>query len=248
MNEYNPFSLNNKLILVTGASSGIGRCTAIECSKLGAKLIITGRNEERLKETFNCLEGTGHSQYIGDLRDDNFIKDLVDLCPKLNGVFFSAGITDTTLVKFINIEKIEKIFSINIYSPVMLTKYLISKKRLERKASLVYMSSYGAERVTPGLGIYAASKLGLNAFVHAIAKELVNLGIRSNSIMPMMIQTELVNNIDILSQEELDKDRDSYPLGYGEPKDVAMTAIFLLSDASKWITGSQIKMDGGSTL
>lgn len=245
---YNPFSLEGKTILVTGASSGIGRATAIECSKMGAQLIITGRNAERLQATFEALEGHGHQQITADLDQDEDIESLSSFCPLLDGVFFCAGITDTTLVKFMKREKMNRVLNTNLLSPTLLTKTLLSKKKINKSASLVYMSSYGAEQVTIGLGVYAASKLGLTAMVHAIAKELINKGIRANSIMPMMVRTELVDAITSLSQEDIDKDEANYPLGYGKATDVAYAAIYLLSDASRWMTGSQIKMDGGSNL
>lgn len=244
----NPFSLEGKTILITGASSGIGRRTAIECSKMGANVVITGRNEERLADTLNSLEGNGHSSISIDLCNESDIQDLVNSCPKLDGAFFCAGITDTTLVKFMTIEKIERVFSINLFSQIILTKTLLAKKKLNKGASLVYMSSYGAEIVTPGLGIYAASKMGINAFVHAVALENASRHIRANSIMPMMVETELVKNISTISEEEMQADRAKYPFGYGRPEDVAYAAIYLLSDASQWVTGSCIKMDGGSTL
>lgn len=248
MSNYNPYSLDQKTIIITGASSGIGKTTAIECSKMGANLIISGRNRDRLEQTFNLLEGEGHKMFVADLAIEDEIKSFVDFCPSVDGVFFCAGITDTTLVKFMNYEKLANVFNVNLFSPTIMTKLLLGKKKINKSASLVYMSSYGAEKVEPGLGIYAASKMGVNAMVHAIAKELVSRKIRANSIMPMMVKTELVDNITVISAEELKKDEEKYPLGYGNPLDVAYAAIYLLSDASKWITGSQIKMDGGSTL
>ncbi|MFR3330658.1 MAG: SDR family NAD(P)-dependent oxidoreductase [Odoribacter splanchnicus] len=245
---YNPYSLEGKTILITGASSGIGRCTAIECSKMGATLMITGRNEERLAETYGCLEGEGHLRFAFDLTQEEAIRSLAESVPALDGVFFCAGVTDTTLIKFLNKEKIDRVFDINLVAPMLLTKALVQKKKINKMASLVYMSSMGAEEVTLGLGIYAASKSGLNAMVRAVANELSARKIRANSIMPMMVKTELVDHITTISKEELEKDEAKYPLGYGTPQDVAYAAIYLLSDASKWITGSFVKMDGGSTL
>lgn len=245
---YNPYSLEGKTILITGASSGIGRCTAIECSKMGATLIITGRNEERLAETYRCLEGEGHFRFAFDLTQEEAIRSLVESVSALDGVFFCAGVGDRTLIKFLNKEKIDHVFDVNFVSPMLLTKALVQKKKINKMASLVYMSSMGAEEVTLGLGIYAASKSGLNAMVQAVANELSVRKIRANSIMPMMVKTELVDHITTISKEELEKDEAKYPLGYGTPLDVAYAAIYLLSDASKWITGSFIKMDGGSTL
>ena len=246
--KYNPYTLENKTILITGASSGIGRCTAIECSKNGAQLIITGRNQTRLEDTFNQLFGDNHLMITSDLTDENQIEELVKSLACLDGVFFCAGITDTTLVKFMKKDKINNVFDINFISPVILTRYLITKKKLNRNASLVYMSSLGAEQITLGLGIYSASKLALNGIVHAVAQELISKKIRANSIMPMMVKTELVENIDTLSAEQLLEDEKKYPLGYGKPEDIAYAAMYFLSDASKWVTGCNFKMDGGSTL
>lgn len=248
MANYNPYSLIGKTILITGASSGIGKRTAIECSLMGAKLIICGRNEERLNDTLSKLEGEGHLKFVGDLTDEYTLTSFIDEIPPIDGVFFCAGVTDTTLTKFIEREKIERVFRINIESPMIMTKWLLKKKKLNAASSLVYMSSMGAEEVTKGLGIYAASKAALNSFMRSVANELSARRIRANSIMPMMVQTELVENITTLSKEDIAKDEAKYPLGYGKPEDVAFAAIYLLSDASKWVTGSVIKMDGGSTL
>lgn len=245
---YNPYSLEGKTILITGASSGIGRRTAIECSKMGATLVITGRNQERLNETLASLEGEGHLTFAGDLTEDTAMEALMEQLPPLNGVFFCAGVTDITPAKFIDEDKIERVFSINIKSPMLLTKWLVKKKKIQADASLVYMSSYGAEVVTPGLGIYAASKGAVNSFMRTIATELSARKVRANSIMAMMVQTELIDTLGSLSKEDIEKDEAKYPLGYGKPEDIAFAVIYLLSDASKWITGSIIKMDGGSTL
>ena len=245
---YNPYSLEGKTILITGASSGIGRRTAIECSKMGATLVIAGRNQERLNDTLSSLEGEGHLTFVGDLTEESSMESLMEQLPLLNGVFFCAGVTDTTPAKFIDEEKIERVFSINIKSPMLLTKWLVKKKKIQAGASLVYMSSYGAEVVTPGLGIYAASKGAVNSFMRTVAAELSARKIRANSIMAMMVKTELIETLGSLSKEDIEKDEAKYPLGYGKPEDVAFAAIYLLSDASKWITGSIVKMDGGSTL
>lgn len=245
---YNPYSLVGKTILITGASSGIGKTTAIECTKLGATVIITGRNAERLSDTFSKLEGQSNLQIVADLIDEEDIATLVNQIPDLDGVFLCAGITDTTPVKFINKEKILNIFNINYIAPILLVKLLLSKKKIKKAASLVFMSSLGVEELTPGLGIYASSKSGLNIMMRAFANELSSRKIRANSIMPMMVKTELVTNITMISSEELAKDEEKYPFGYGTPEDIAYAVIYFLSDASKWVTGSILKMDGGSTL
>ena len=215
---------------------------------MGATLVITGRNQERLNETLASLEGEGHLTFAGDLTEDTAMEALMEQLPPLNGVFFCAGVTDTTPAKFIDEDKIERVFSINIKSPMLLTKWLVKKKKIQAGASLVYMSSYGAEVVTPGLGIYAASKGAVNSFMRTIATELSARKVRANSIMAMMVQTELIETLGSLSKEDIEKDEAKYPLGYGKPEDIAFAVIYLLSDASKWVTGSIIKMDGGSTL
>lgn len=245
---FNPYSLEGKTILITGASSGIGRETAIECSKMGAKIVITARNEERLRLTLELLEGEGHRMIIGDICSEDFTKQLATDISELNGVFLNAGVSDTTLVKFITEDKIERVFDVNVKAPVLLMKYLLKKKKITEGASLVWMSSYGAEKVEPGLGIYAASKNAINSFMKAYAKELIGRKVRSNSIMPMMIRTELLGTLTNLTEEDWKKQEELYPLGFGKPEDVAQTAIFLLSDASRWITGTQIKMGGGCDL
>ena len=245
---FNPYSLEGKTILITGASSGIGRETAIECSKMGAKIVITARNEERLRLTLELLEGEGHRMIIGDICSEDFTKQLATDISELNGVFLNAGVSDTTLVKFITEDKIDRVFDVNVKAPVLLMKYLLKKKKITEGASLVWMSSYGAEKVEPGLGIYAASKNAINSFMKAYAKELIGRKVRSNSIMPMMIHTELLDTLTNLTEEDWKKQEELYPLGFGKPEDVAQTAIFLLSDASRWITGTQIKMGGGCDL
>lgn len=245
---YNPYSLEGKTILITGASSGIGKTTAIECSKLGANVIITGRSVERLNDTFSKLEGQSNLQIVADLIEEEDIATLVNKIPDLDGVFLCAGITDTTPVKFINKEKILNVFNINYIAPILLVKLLLSKKKIKKAASLVFMSSLGVEELTPGLGIYGSSKSALNVIMRAFANELSPRKIRANSIMPMMVKTELVTNITMISSEELAKDEEKYPFGYGTPEDIAYAVIYFLSDASKWVTGSILKMDGGSTL
>jgi len=244
----NPYSLEGKTILITGASSGIGKTTAIECSKLGANVIITGRSVERLNDTFSKLEGQSNLQIVADLIEEEDIATLVNQIPDLDGVFLCAGITDTTPVKFINKEKILNVFNINYIAPILLVKLLLSKKKIKKAASLVFMSSLGVEELTPGLGIYGSSKSALNVIMRAFANELSPRKIRANSIMPMMVKTELVTNITMISSEELAKDEEKYPFGYGTPEDIAYAVIYFLSDASKWVTGSILKMDGGSTL
>ena len=245
---YNPYSLEGKTILITGAASGIGKETAIESSKMGAKIVAVDLNADGLNALAPQLEGEGHLTFDGNLCNDEFLKLLAENAPILNGVFLCAGVSDTTLVKFLTEEKIDRVFNINVKAPVMMLKYLLKKKKVADGGSLVWMSSYGAEKVEPGLGIYAASKSAVNGFMRAYAKELIGKRIRSNSIMPMMIKTELISTLTTISKEDWKKQEAMYPLGFGAPQDVARVAMFLFSDASRWITGTQFKMGGGSDL
>jgi len=245
---FNPYSLKGKTILITGAASGIGKETAIESSKMGASIIAVDLNEMGLNTLMSQLDGDGHISMSGNLCNQEFLQIIADSVPELNGIFLCAGVSDTTLVKFLTEEKIDRVFNVNVKAPVMMLKYLLKKKKIAKGGSLVWMSSYGAEKVEPGLGIYAASKSAVNGFMRAYAKELIGMQIRSNSIMPMMIKTELISTLTTISDEDWKKQEDMYPLGFGTPQDVARVAMFLFSDASRWITGSQFKMGGGSDL
>ena len=246
---YNPYSLECKTILITGAASGIGRATSIESSKLGAKVVAVDMNADGLEKLMPQLEGVGgHQSYAGNLCNEDFLNELGQNVPALDGVFLCAGVSDTTPVKFITEEKIQRVFDVNLTAPIMMLKQFLVKKKINKGGSLVWMSSYGAEKVEPGLGIYAASKSAVNGIMRAYAKELVSRKIRSNSIMPMMIRTELLNTLNNISDKDWEKQEAMYPLGFGNPLDVAYAAIYLFSDASRWITGTQIRMDGGSNL
>lgn len=244
----NSFSLEGKAILVTGASSGIGKATAIACAEVGARVVITGRNEERLNETLSLLNGDGHIIIVAELCEQEEIKRLVDALPELDGAFLCAGVSDTTPVKFMNTEAIRRVLSINLEAPMLLTQRMLLRKKIKKEASLVYMSSMGVEQVTPGLGIYAASKSGLNAFMRAVAIEQASRKVRANAVMAGMVNTELIDTLSQLTEEDIKRDEAKYPLGYGKPEDVANAVIYLLSDASRWMTGSVLKLDGGLSL
>ena len=247
--NYNPFSLENKTILVTGASSGIGRATAIECSKMGATVVITGRNTERLNETFVQLDLTKPNVIIdGDLTNEDFIAEMTVSIPNVDGVVFCAGIPDRTLLKFASMEKILRVFEINLLSQIIFIRALLKKKKINDGASIVFISSVAAYKVVPGLSLYCATKSGLISIMKGLAVELFSRKIRSNAILPSMVRTELINTDGSMSSEDWEKDEAKYPFGYGKPNDVAFSAIYLLSDATKWMTGSEIVIDGGFTL
>jgi len=245
---YNPFSLEGKTVLVTGASSGIGKATAIECSKLGATVIISARNEERLKETLSQMEGEGHMIITADLNNEDDIKKIADNCPNLDGVVNNAGIGSTKPVAFFNIKDITSVYQSNTFAPMLLIRWLIKKKRLQTGCSLIFTSSISSKLPFPGNGIYGSSKSALEIYTKYCALELANKGIRANSIHPGMIETKLIHG-GALAEEDLKRDLDHYPLGrYGKPEEVAWQIIFLLSDASQWVTGTSVIIDGGLSI
>jgi len=245
----NPFTLEDKTILVTGASSGIGRAVAIECANMGAKLLITGRNKERLNDTFNILNGKGHQQFTFDLSNiDNFFS-LTKFVPELNGMVHCAGIVKTLPFQFISAEQLGLIMNINFTSPVILTQKAVKEKLLKRGASIVFISSISGVSVSfPGNSMYSASKGAINGIVKGMAVDLASKGIRVNTVNPGMIQTELLSDGKI-TNSQISDDVKRYPLNrYGKPEDVAYAVIYLLSDASAWVTGSNLLIDGGYTL
>lgn len=248
---YNPFSLRGKTILVTGASSGIGRATAIECSRLGATVILTGRNEERLAETLNLLDisENKHFSIAADLTQQASIAELVSNLPQLDGCVNNAGIGKTTPVQFISENDLEHIFHLNCFAPILLTKELVRKKKMYNSSSLVFVLSIaGNFNILPGNSIYGSAKTGLSAFVKYAALELAGKGIRCNSVSPGMINTPFIQN-QAYSEEDKQKDMSFYPLKrYGEPSEVAHAIIYLLSDAASWVTGTNLVIDGGRSL
>lgn len=243
--SYNPFSLEGKTVLVTGASSGIGQTTAIECAKMGAKVVITGRNAERLQETFNQLEGEGHIQIIADLDNTEDIDRLVAECPALDGLVNNAGRGLSKPVNFLKADDLQGVFQTNVYGVALLTKTLLKKKKIAKNASIVFTSSISAYMTAPGLSVYAASKAAISAYMRSCALELAAKGIRSNAVLPGMVETKLINS-GTYTDEDKQADLAFYPLGrYGCPNDIAFGVIYLLSDASTWVTGTEMIIDGG---
>lgn len=241
----NPFSLENKTILITGASSGIGRSIAVECSKMGAKTIIIGRNAERLEETYNSLEGDGHIQIVADIDKQEDIDAILSNVPVVDGLVNNAGISHTKPITFLKDEEVIDVFQTNFFSQVRLTKTLIKRKKLNNGASVVIMSSMAAINPEFGNSIYGASKAALKTFMLSCAKEFSSKLIRANAIHPGMVRTPLVEALNF-DEETIKKDEQRYPLKrYGKPEDVAYATIYLLSEASNWVTGTSIMVNGG---
>jgi NAD(P)-dependent dehydrogenase (short-subunit alcohol dehydrogenase family) len=248
------FFLKNKTILVTGASGGIGRQIAITITEAGGNVIITGRDEIKLNETFNLLLNKGNKMIPIELTKDSEIGKLIQFCPPLDGVIHSAGIADLYPTKFINKKKIDETFSINYFAPMLLMAGLFQAKKINNKASIVFISSFSSHSPFPSGALYTGSKAALENYSHVLAVEHAKTGLRSNCVAPALVKTEIYENTfqSNAALENIDKTAKEYEKvylhGFGNPSDVADAILFLLSDASRWITGQTIILDGGYML
>lgn len=251
--NYNPYSLENKTILVTGASSGIGKATAIECAKLGATMVITARNEKRLSAVLAELDttyGQKHQMVIADISTTEGIDTLITALPSLDGLSSNAGIAlGNSPIKFIGEEQMQRLMQTNTYSHVLLAKTLFKKKLIAKNGSMVFTTSIGGTiSHGPGNTLYGMSKNALLAFAKYASIEFAPRGIRVNCVSPGMIETPLIN-LDAITEEDKAIDAEKYLLKrYGRPEEVARTTAFLLGDASSFITGTAIVVDGGYTV
>lgn len=249
---HNPFTLQDKTILVTGASSGIGQCVSIVCSKMKARLVITGRNEDRLNETYEKLTGEGHRAVIADLSTQEGVDYLVSNCELLDGVVHCAGIPKICPIKRLNRGLLYDIVNTNELAPILLTAALLKNSKLQKQSSIVFIASIaGVFRAgSVGDSDYSATKGALSGFAMTAAKELGPQGIRVNTICPAVVETPiLANSYNMMTEEEIKKKLSSYPLRrFGRPEDVANGVVYLLSDASSWVTGINLAIDGGCHL
>lgn len=242
----NPFSLEGKTLLITGAASGIGRATANQCAEMGAKVILVDVNENGLKDTINSILRDDAEYRALDLTDIEKLNEMVSSLPKLDGVASNAGIVLSLLAKFSETKDMERIFKINTFSHINLIQQLIAQKKLNKGASIVFTSSMsGVYCGLVGGSLYGATKSAILGYTKALAIELAPRGIRVNTIHPGMIETPLTQGT-ALSKELLEEDSKNYPLGrYGKPEEIAYSIVYLLSDATSWMTGSQLLIDGG---
>jgi NAD(P)-dependent dehydrogenase (short-subunit alcohol dehydrogenase family) len=242
----NPFSLEGKKILVTGATSGIGRSIAIECSRMGACVVLASRNKQKLEEVFQLLHGTGHLWLSVDLTSEQELDRMVEDLPKLDGVASNAGIVTSQVSQVADRSDIQQLFEINAFSHFRLIQLLQQKKKLNKGASIVFTSSIsGVYCGAIGGSLYGSTKAALNGFSKALALELAPRNIRVNTVNPGMIDTGIFDQT-VLSKEQLEEDAKRYPLKrYGKPEEVAFAVVYLLSDATAWMTGSSILLDGG---
>jgi NAD(P)-dependent dehydrogenase (short-subunit alcohol dehydrogenase family) len=240
-------NLTGKTILITGASSGIGKATAILASKLGARLFITGRDEGKLADTYNNMEGNDHGMFPVELTDEDQIQELVKYMPVVNGIVHGAGIIGPTPAKFIRQDDIDKLFRINFEVPVLLTSKVMMAKKLLNNSSIVFMSSVVTKSPYFGGALYSSAKSALEAYSSTLALEMAPKKIRSNILSPALVNTPLLTDparegnpeiVDDSIQRYLKK----YPMGIGEPEDVAHLIVFLLADESRWISGANIPL------
>ena len=238
-------SLEGKTILVTGASSGIGRGVAIRCAQQGASVVITGRNDFRLNETLTLMSGFGHSLKVCDLTDVGLLKQFASELPLLDGVVHCAGIGQRLPAKLVKESDIDEVMNVNFKAPVLLQSALLQNKKVNKGASIVFIASIASSSPCVGNSIYSASKGAIISYANCLSLELAPRLIRVNCISPAMVWTDLILN-DGVTEEQLKDDESKYPLKrYGKPEDVANLAVFMLSNDSAWMTGSNVKITGG---
>jgi NAD(P)-dependent dehydrogenase (short-subunit alcohol dehydrogenase family) len=243
------FHLTGRNILVTGASSGIGRQVAISITEMGGNVIITGRDASRLNETFLGLKKGNNKMIVADLLLPDDMQNLVNELPPLDGIVNCAGTVNPLPIKFLTEEKIAGIFDINYKMQALLMAQITRHKKLNRDASVVFMSSISAQHPHKGGALYSGSKAAIESLSKVVALEFFTLGIRSNCLSPAMVRTPMFDAaVEKTTTEAMESHINKYPLGVGSPEDVANAAIFLLSDASRWITGTTITLDGGFLL
>jgi NAD(P)-dependent dehydrogenase (short-subunit alcohol dehydrogenase family) len=239
-----PFSLEGKTILVTGASSGLGRHIAIACSRRGARLVITGRDAERLQATYDELLGDGHVQVTGDLTHAPDRDRIAQASPAIDGLVHCAGHQKHCPIRQLTETMMTDMYSVNFLAPVMLTQRLLQANAIAQQGSIIFMLSTAAHIGTRGLGPYSAMKAGLIGIIKCLALEQAKRKIRVNGISPSAIATPMWE----VHQDLLEEQKARHPLGLGMPDDVANGAIYLLSDASRWVTGTSLVMDGGAVI
>ena len=248
----NTFSLDGKTILVTGASSGIGRAIAIACAEQGASVVLNGRNVSRLEETLNMISNLGFQN--SNLENRIIAADLVDVAQRqalveqasvLDGVVHCAGIGSRVLCKMLEEQDVSRVMQANFEAPVLLQAELLREKKIAKDASIVFIASAAATMPSAGNAIYSASKAAIVAYAKCLAQELANRKIRVNCISPAMVWTDLA--LVGATEEQLREAEQSYPLKrYAQPTDIAPMAVYLLSDAAAWVTGSNMELTGGT--
>lgn len=252
VNPSDPFSLSGKNIIVTGASSGLGRQTAVSCSHLGAKLILIGRNDERLQETLSLMDNKeDHIVFRVDLTEykevEIGIEEIIKETGPIDGLVNCAGISTTLPLNLVSTDKMEEFFSVNVQAAINLTRIISRIRNFSGNGgSIIFISSVMAEAGESCKMLYSMTKGALTSGTRSLAVELAPRKIRVNSVSPGVVDTPMSRNaVYSRNQEALDAVKKMHPLGLGKPEDVAMACAFLLSDASRWITGTNLIVDGG---
>ncbi len=244
--SFNPFSLEGKTILVTGASSGIGQAAAIAASRLGATIILTGRNKEQLAATCALLANSGHRQFAADLLKADARDALVDFCPELDGVVMSAGAAAMRPMRMADADHLRAMLAVNYEAPVLLTQRLLARRKLKTGASLVYVTATAAHLSPLATGAYAGAKAALVSTVRTIASEHAKKGLRANCVAPGYVDTPMYAALDGVTS--FAGNHELFPLGISAPEDIAHGIAYLLADASRWVTRSTLNIDGGHSL
>lgn len=235
----------SKTILVTGASSGIGRAIAIACAKNGHTVVLTGRNVARLEETRAQLVGDGHIIIPADLTNEAQRRALAEQVPVLNGVVHCAGIGSRVLCKMLEQDDVQHVMAANFSAPVLLQAVLLQEKRIAVGSSIVFIASAAATMPSVGNAIYSASKGALISYAKCLALELAPRKIRVNCISPAMVWTDLA--LVGATEEQLREAEQAYPLHrYAQPEDIAPIVVYLIGDESQWVTGSNFELTGGA--
>ena len=245
-----PFSLEGKRVLITGASSGIGRQIAISCSQMGATVIGTGRDASKLDETLGLLSGSDHLMVSADLTQasgrDSVLTSIAD---PLQGLVHCAGISRLSPVRMMNEAHLLEIMAINVNAPMLLTQALLKKQKIQDGGSILFISSIAAHIGVAGVAGYSGSKAALIAMMRCLAMEVVKRKIRVNCLSPSLVETPLFEAMELQSgTSSMEQKRNDHPLGFGKPEDIANASVFFLSKASRWITGTTLVMDGGLTI
>lgn len=249
MNMFNPFSLEGKTLLITGAASGMGKAAAKSCSRMGARIVAADFNAAGLEMTMSELEGDGHLSFQLNLADESSWDELLSAEYVLDGLASCAGIANMNPFSFISQSELDKVFRVNFFGPVMLVKSLLRKKKISKGASIVFVSSVdGPKVVHAGNSVYSASKSALVGMARNMAIDLSSKRIRVNCLLPGTTDTPLIRTTNV-TEEELAENIKAFPLKrFGTPEDMANAIIYLLSDASSFVTGTELVVDGGYSL